>query len=320
MPVTNVETLSSYDEAFALLKENTPEQRLDVQLRYENFLQLDTDYFDLKSVAGISEEQRYPSLAYNSLTQTVTVVTCPIPNTVRNIQLVGSTTQAFPRDDYTRSRKEADGGFIYRTAGSSQVVIAMEVGTSEAYCKLLEDKDMWIDGKGVNVFILICLNESPPFRNPNTEYTDIEGVAAAKEEMAQSLAEKGEANMTQGYYGPLEYRDHMWYGELQEAFIEIWRSDSHRRYQLIQSGFAIARNRLPVTLGIKISDFYPLDEWQVADVEDSNIPFDSARFLDAVQLDMGASAANRFERYLYENWGYAKRTKSTPYRVLLWML
>ncbi|KAJ8103591.1 hypothetical protein POJ06DRAFT_284426 [Lipomyces tetrasporus] len=61
MSVTESQAVSNYNEAFTLLKENSPEQRLDIQLPYEN----------------ISEDQRYPSLTYNSLTQTVTVVTSP---------------------------------------------------------------------------------------------------------------------------------------------------------------------------------------------------------------------------------------------------
>ncbi|KAK9324001.1 hypothetical protein V1517DRAFT_318989 [Lipomyces orientalis] len=34
----------------------------------------------------------------------------------------------------------------------------------------------------------------------------------------------------QGYYGALKYRDHTWVGELNEAFIEVWRQNSHSRY------------------------------------------------------------------------------------------
>ncbi|KAJ8103847.1 hypothetical protein POJ06DRAFT_234831 [Lipomyces tetrasporus] len=202
MIATDPEVRSNYNEAFTLLKENTPEQRLDVQLPYETFLQLDQAFYELKSAEGISEDQRYPSLGYNSLTQTVTVVTCPSnihegaagwieyniftyidnylstrsPHIRRNISMSRSTTQSFSF-----------------------------VGTIETYDKLLDDKDMWINGKGVNVVILVCFKESPRFRNPVTRYTDIAGVDAEKEAMAQSLAETVEANIARGYYGPHEY-------------------------------------------------------------------------------------------------------------------
>ncbi|KAK9252547.1 hypothetical protein V1507DRAFT_461064 [Lipomyces tetrasporus] len=74
MSVTDSEVLSNYNKAFTLLKENTPEQRLDVQLPYDKFSQLDEAFSELKSAEGISEDQRYPSLAYNSFTETVTLV------------------------------------------------------------------------------------------------------------------------------------------------------------------------------------------------------------------------------------------------------
>ncbi|KAK9242648.1 hypothetical protein V1506DRAFT_524370 [Lipomyces tetrasporus] len=225
MTATDPEVRSNYNKAFTLLKENTPEQRLDVQLPYERI-------YELKSAEGISEDQRYPSLGHNSLTHTVTVVTCPSnihegaagwieyniftyidnylstrsPHIRRNISMSRSTTQSFSFGEYTRSRKEPDGGFIYKTrVGTDKLMIAIEVGTIETYDKLLDDKDMWINGKRVNVVILVCFEESPGFRNPNTQYTNIAGVNAELETMAQSLAETVEANIARGYYGPHEY-------------------------------------------------------------------------------------------------------------------
>ncbi|KAK9349602.1 hypothetical protein V1523DRAFT_182870 [Lipomyces doorenjongii] len=323
MSVTDSEVLSNYNKAFRLLKENIPEQRLDVQLPYEKFLQLD----QAKSAEGISEDQRYPSLAYNSFTETVTVVTCPnsihegaarwidqkivryvedylstrSPDTLPHILQCGSTTQSFGRGDYNRSRKEPDGGFIYKpTVGTGKLMIAIEVGTSETYGKLLEDKDMWINGKGVNVVILICFEESPRFRNPDTRYTNIAGVAAELEAIAQSLAETVETNITLGYYGPLEYRGHTWVGGLNKAFIEVWRQDSHDTFELIQDAFALAHDDLPDTLNLKISDFYPHDAWQAANIEDDIIPFDSRTFLNSVMNRMGLVAQDRLELYLHE--------------------
>ncbi|KAK9243954.1 hypothetical protein V1506DRAFT_523204 [Lipomyces tetrasporus] len=327
MTATDSEVLSNYNKAFTLLKENTPEQRLDVQLPYETFLQLDQAFSELKSVEGISEDQRYPSLGYNSLTQTATVVTCPSniheraarwierkiinyvedylsthsPHTVDNISECGSTTQHFGFGEYTRSRKEPDGGFIYMTrSGSDKLMIAIEVGTSETYDELLDDKDMWINGKGVNVVILVCFEELPLFRNPNTRYTNIAGVAAEKEAMAQSLAETVETNITLGYYGPHEYRDHTWIGELNKAFIEVWRQDSRYKFDLIQDGFALAPEDLPGTLNLRISDFYPHDVWQAANIEDNDIPFDSAEFLRSLMNSTKIVAQLRFESYLRE--------------------
>ncbi|KAK9366855.1 hypothetical protein V1509DRAFT_568033, partial [Lipomyces kononenkoae] len=59
---------------FTLIKENSPEQRLDVQLPYEKVLKLDAACSELRSKARISEEKRYPTSANNSLTDTVTAI------------------------------------------------------------------------------------------------------------------------------------------------------------------------------------------------------------------------------------------------------
>ncbi|KAK9350333.1 hypothetical protein V1523DRAFT_458262 [Lipomyces doorenjongii] len=295
MPITDSKTRSNYNEAFTLLKENTPEQRLDVQLPYDKFLQLDQAFSELKSAEGISEDQRYPSLAYNSFTETVTVLTCPSsihegsarwidqeifryvmdylstrsPHTQRHILQCGATTQSFGLGQYTRSRKEPDGGFLYLTKlATSEMMIAIEVGTSETYGKLLDDKDMWINGMGVNVVILVCFTESPRFRNPDARYSNIAEVRAEKMAMGQSLVETVETNIALGYYGPLEYRDHKWVGELSEAFIEVWRPNSHDRF--------------------------------VTNIEDNIMPFDSRTFLNSVMDRMKVVAQNRLELYLHE--------------------
>ncbi|KAK9243129.1 hypothetical protein V1506DRAFT_568628 [Lipomyces tetrasporus] len=297
-PITDLQVRSNYNEAFTLPKENTPKQRLDVQLPYDKFLQLDQAFSELKSAEGISEDQRYPSLAHNNFPETVTVVTCPSsihegsarwidseikefikgylstrsPHTLRNILHSGSTTQSFGHGEYTRSRKEP--------YGTGEMMIAIEVATSETYGKVLDDKDIWINGKGVNVAYL----------------------RAEKLAVGQSLVETVETNIALEYYGPLEYMDHKWVGELSEAFIEVWRPDSQDRFDLIQDGFELAHEYLPVTLNLKISNFYPHDEWQTANIEDNIMPFDSGTFLNSAMHRMKVVAQNRLELYLHEKW------------------
>ncbi|KAK9320971.1 hypothetical protein V1517DRAFT_363460 [Lipomyces orientalis] len=304
-PVFAEKTKTTTHRTFTLLKENTPEQRLDIQLPYETFLELDQAFSELKSAEGISEDQMYPSLGCNSLTQTAAVVTCPgnmheraagwierkIINYAEEIDAheCGSTTQSFGRGDYTRSRNEPDGGFKTRLR-ANKLMIAIEVGTSETYDKLLDDKDMWINGNGVNVVILMCFEQSPPFRNPDTRYTNIAGVDAELETVAQSIAETVEANIGIDYYGPLEYRDHTWV-------------DSHETFHLIQEGYALDSVDLPGTLNLRISDFYPHDEWHAANIEDNDVPFDSIEFLDSVRDSMGVFAELRLEFYLKDKLG-----------------
>ncbi|KAK9384932.1 hypothetical protein V1515DRAFT_575436 [Lipomyces mesembrius] len=328
--VMDSQALSNYNKAFTLLKENPLEQRLDVQLPYEKFLQLDAAFSELKSAAGISEDQRYPSLAYNSFTETVTVVTVPSSihegasrwiekdiiefaqdylfshssQTVNNIYYVGSTTQFFPLGGYTRSRKEPDGGFTYiSVGGENKLVIAVEVGNSGTYARLCEDKDMWIGGKGVNVVILVCFSERPRFTFPDTSpYQTITDIRAELAAMSRIVGETTESNIPQSYYGPLGYRDHTWVGTLNEAFIEVWRQDTNPvRYELIRDGFSA--DNLPNTLGLMISDLYPRDSWEAADIPDSTIPFLSTRFIQRLRGHCIAAAMGRFEGFLYEKLG-----------------
>ncbi|KAK9311020.1 hypothetical protein V1524DRAFT_371834, partial [Lipomyces starkeyi] len=289
--------------------------------------QLDAAFSELKSAVGISEEQRYPSLTYNSLTQTVTVATAPSgihkgaalridfqileyvsaypstqsPQTLQNICPVGSTTEHFP-DLYGRSTKEPDGGFRYAPVdGEDKVTIVYEVGYSEPYGKLLDDKDMWINGEGVNVFILISFKETPRFAYPATpSYWDITDSREERAAMSRTVGRTAQLNIQQGYYGPFRYRDHTWAGELKEAFIEVWRPDSNSRYNLIEEECAVADDDLPVTLGIRISDFYPQDAWEATNIEDRTVPFHGSSFLEGLRHDIAVVAKNRFKGFLYE--------------------
>ncbi|KAK9388577.1 hypothetical protein V1515DRAFT_532842 [Lipomyces mesembrius] len=54
------------------------------------------------------------------------------------------------------------------------MVVAVEVGYSETYGKLLDAKDMWINGRGVNVVMLGCYQEKPRVEHRATPpYRDI---------------------------------------------------------------------------------------------------------------------------------------------------
>ncbi|KAK9375185.1 uncharacterized protein V1513DRAFT_38810 [Lipomyces chichibuensis] len=69
--------LSDHCKAISLLKNNPPEQRLDIPLNYSQYLELEESWTNIKSETGISEDQRYPYLSYNSLLHVATVVTVP---------------------------------------------------------------------------------------------------------------------------------------------------------------------------------------------------------------------------------------------------
>ncbi|KAK9244179.1 hypothetical protein V1506DRAFT_542219 [Lipomyces tetrasporus] len=165
---------SDFDKALSLLENN-----FGTTIRYIN----------------IPGEQKYPYPAYNTAAEMATVVTVPrdlhegpavelgrmITNGAeaylsshgadaslsRNIVSCGSTTEKCTSGKYVNSKKQADGTIKYKSVGASgNVMIAIEVGYIENYKALLRDKDLWIEGRHVKVCIVVCLKESPPFRNP----------------------------------------------------------------------------------------------------------------------------------------------------------
>ncbi|KAJ8098581.1 hypothetical protein POJ06DRAFT_269677 [Lipomyces tetrasporus] len=146
MTATDSEVLSNCNKAFMLLKE--------IQL----------------PLKCISEDQRYPSLRYNSLT--LSIVTCPSnireraarwierkiincvedylstssPHTLRHIRQYEAATTHSPYGQYTE-QKEADGGFNYAPADvPDKAVVVVEVRYSEAHRYLLDGKDIWNQG------------------------------------------------------------------------------------------------------------------------------------------------------------------------------
>ncbi|KAK9241479.1 hypothetical protein V1506DRAFT_510417, partial [Lipomyces tetrasporus] len=68
--------ISEFDKALNLLKSNAPEQWLDIQMPYSQYLKLEESWSKIKSDTS-SEDKSYPRLSYNSVTETVTVVTVP---------------------------------------------------------------------------------------------------------------------------------------------------------------------------------------------------------------------------------------------------
>ncbi|KAK9482425.1 hypothetical protein V1527DRAFT_485743 [Lipomyces starkeyi] len=316
--------ISEYEEVFKLLTENPPEQILDVQVPYSKYNQMEATFSRIKADKNISEDQRYPYLEYNNFTETLTVVT--IPNSIHEVAVyelnfdimagandylsehapglmdrilpLGSTTTIDFDGDYSNSSKQPDGGIKYAIAAESNVMIAIEVGISQSYKSLCDAKDMWINGHHVKVCVLVCLNESPRFKNPTTAYDSIEDVRTEMATMKQSVAEQMRGYKSRGYYGPIVYRRHKWTGTLNEAFIEIWRAGNTipERYELTQAG--VACPNLPTTLGLKISDMVSDEAWEAVGVPDREIRFNGARFVGKLVNAVLDTAKERFFKFI----------------------
>ncbi|KAK9371133.1 hypothetical protein V1509DRAFT_2915 [Lipomyces kononenkoae] len=318
--------VSDFENALDLLKNNPAEQRLDVHMPYSRYQELEECWSKIKSARIVSEDQKYPSLEYNSAAEIVTVITVPrdlheIPavelgrlitsgaeeylyshgadaSFIGGIANSGTSTRKGGQGDYSKSTKQADVTIKYTRNARDTIMIAIEVGFSENYTALCRDKDLWIEGQNVKVCILVCLDESPRFRNPRTQNEDVKDVDGEVETMRQHVVESVERDSSQGYHGCIEYRGRKWVGDLRSAFIEVWRANKRHatRYPLIQYGWSC--NRLPKTIGLKIRDFIPEEEWEAANVPDSTLSFDGDRYVLKVRTSMVCTAMERFRDFV----------------------
>ncbi|KAK9358563.1 hypothetical protein V1504DRAFT_493703 [Lipomyces starkeyi] len=289
---------ADYDKALSLLTHNPPEQRSDIPMPYSQYLQIEKSWSKFKSDNNISEEK---SLSYNALMRIATVVTTQSalhdrtaavfreiiksnvneylsihkPNERRRIKDNASTTVK-ALGPYGKTSKDPDESFLYeRPDRKSRLQVVVECGVSENYKDLCRDKNLWIQHLGAKAVILICLKDAPPFKNPRATYDDIKDPVAEVIKMQQYALEAMQYNLEQGHCGPIEYRSHMWAGKLDEVFVEVWRAGKTQpvRKWLIRDG---RHNRLPKTIGLKISDFFPEDP---SKIQDSNVPLHGGRYI-----------------------------------------
>ncbi|KAJ8103561.1 hypothetical protein POJ06DRAFT_279322 [Lipomyces tetrasporus] len=276
--------LSDYGKGLSLLKHNPPEQRLDVHLPYSEYLKLEECWSKIRSARNISEDQRYPYLAYNTVARD--------SDCVPAVEL-GSTILTGARgylsshgaESLISTIKQADGTIKYKRPGAqAKVMIAIE--------------DLWIEGQHVKVCILVCLDESPRFRNPDTRYEHVTNVDVEMDAMARCVAKSEERDSSQSYYGQIKYRGHRWVGDLTKAFIEVWRANKRQpaRYQLIQNAWS--SNRLPKSIGLKMSDFVPGEDLEVANIPDGSLSFNGNLYLHILRTSMGNTAEQRYHGFI----------------------
>ncbi|KAJ8103432.1 hypothetical protein POJ06DRAFT_272164 [Lipomyces tetrasporus] len=308
--------ISEFDKALNLLKSNAPEQWLDIQMPYSQYLKLEESWSNIKS----DSYKSYPRLSYNSVTETVTVVTVPkdlhevaaselrfqimngireylshhSPESLGRIVDAGSSDVRGSSGGYEHSVKQADGLFKYIGPGAGPATVAFEVGFSQNYDSLLGNKDMWIQGCHAKACVLICLDESPRFRNPTEPVENIGDVAAEK--AAMNLHALATVPLDGSYFPQIRYRDHVWAGGVTEAFIEVWRADGHEKFPLIED--RRPHYNLTTTLGLHVSDFFEDDAWQALGIEDLDIPFDGTLYLTLLVGAMVKMAEGRFADFI----------------------
>ncbi|KAK9239816.1 hypothetical protein V1525DRAFT_424270 [Lipomyces kononenkoae] len=275
--------VSDFDTALDLLENNTPEQRLDLHMPYSRYLELEECWSEIKSARYISEDQKYPSLAYNSVAEIVTVITVPrdlyeggASDLVRII-LDGAQKYLFSHGaDVNLIQRIRDAGAPHRkaaapmpgakrTAEGGQTMITIEVGFTENYAFLCEDKNFWILGQHVDICILVCIEESPKFRNPRTPSETFADVDVEVATTMQNVA-----------------------AELREAFIEVWRTN--------RRGPA---DTPPKSLGLRIRDLVQQNYLADARIPDGGIVFDGDEYLGSlIRYLMRETARERYVDFI----------------------
>ncbi|KAK9372084.1 uncharacterized protein V1513DRAFT_474750 [Lipomyces chichibuensis] len=321
--------MSNYAKALHLLKNNSPEQRLDVHLPYSMYLDLQKSWSKFKEEMDIREEQRYPRLSYNSLDQVATVVTIQralhevaayefgvevrtgvreylsshAPQERNRIVGRGSATKKSTHGKYAKSSKEPDGSFFYDDDDAGLVLrVVIEAGHSEHYGRLLRDKDMWMKGMNAKAVVFICLKESPRFINPHTQYEDIKDVDLEVARMKQHIRKTLQTNIEQGFYGPVEYRNHRWFGKMSNAFIEVWRVGMKDPVRSMGGKDGRAHERLRTTTGLKISDFLGDCESGRANIPDSDVYFDAYQYVRSLVRGIEMTAEDRYNDFIVETY------------------
>ncbi|KAK9367395.1 hypothetical protein V1509DRAFT_659350 [Lipomyces kononenkoae] len=280
--------LSNYARALDLLKSNIPEERIDVHLSYSMYLELQKTWSKFKDEMGIRENQRYPRLSYNSLEQVATVIT--MRRALHQVAASNFNAQINANVDEYLSNHWPHGRDRFLLTGSTT-----QRGQSKYYRKLLCDKDLWMQGMDATAVVLICIKESPTFKNPHTAFKeDIEDVDVDVQKMKQHVDKVWQKNREKGFYGPVEYRNHRWFGKLREVVIEVWRvgrNDPVRTW-LIKDGLACESQR--TTVGLRISDFLGSREFLAATIPDVDVHFDIDRYVAALMRAIKITAKGRY--------------------------
>ncbi|KAK9238962.1 hypothetical protein V1525DRAFT_399396 [Lipomyces kononenkoae] len=280
MTSAEMETVSGYDEAVALLTEDPLEQRLDVHMSRSQYLQLEEFWSKIRAERDIREDKKYPLLGYNAAIETATVITGqrslhegsaatlafmllnnaekylsthgPDDNFQANILNCGAATEIGTYGAYAGSTKSADHLFEYFSPDIMRSMMTIAVGYGHEYAALCQDKDLWILGMDIDTCILVCFDESPRFQMPTKSSAIVEDARAEVARMRRTIWVDREKEITSGHYCPVEYGGHKWFGEMKQVFIEVWRANRKRpdRYMFVQNSWSLSR--LPISLGLKI--------------------------------------------------------------------
>ncbi|KAJ8101261.1 hypothetical protein POJ06DRAFT_267422 [Lipomyces tetrasporus] len=288
----------AYQNALDFLIANEPEQRLDFRLPFDCYLALEEE---ARKRYG---DEGYPRVEYSSKSSTVTIYTCQSSLHVKASQFLqrwieegvrrelvnhgrGELGERLrPIFDETRNAgddesgelvKKPDGGLVYFRDFRSVTVVAIEVGVSEKYEKLVADVTLWMEEFHCRTGILFSLKETPRFRYPARQIMNAFSLAVDLEPFYDAIIEIGPNQP----FGPYPYRGHNWFGSLDSAFIEILRRDpltgivnQSQRVDVIENGHMRLQGD-NVDVGLTIEDLFPYGQEDIVGIQQEPIRLDA---------------------------------------------
>ncbi|KAK9371395.1 hypothetical protein V1509DRAFT_559122, partial [Lipomyces kononenkoae] len=193
---------------------------------------------------------RYPLLRCNTVTETATVITAQralheasaaeLSSMISyNVQKYLATHGADPDLAGSilnvRSSALAIKGAFGSTTSADYIfeyvgppMMTVEIGYTDNYVALCEDKNLCMLGYDVKTCILVCFEESPRFQFPTKSNEIIADVDAEIMQMRHEINPRFDKDIASGRYGPIEYRGHKWHAEMKQVFIEVWRANRER--------------------------------------------------------------------------------------------
>ncbi|KAH0555708.1 hypothetical protein GP486_006346 [Trichoglossum hirsutum] len=246
---------------------------------------------------------RFPNYSYDASTSTLVVHNMPSDVHKPIIQIIQygflEATRLLPDPGYfsiyvASDKKYKDFGGKYEGSTKTPDVavlfgeerelgLAVEVGFSETYDRLIGDAKLWLEGReDVKIVLLVDITEAPSYRSPLRNPSDEE-----IEELELSLQTKISFN-TEGDFGPITNRGLVWVGRI-AASMEVWRRDP-------QSGLATRHgDRMDLLPPASLSQLeFKLSDFVTAPLSDIPIRFRWDYFREELRLAMKSLAKERY--------------------------
>ncbi len=123
--------------------------------------------------------------------------------------------------EYEGTEKEPDSSFYNDKLGLVSVV---EIGFSETYDKMISDVNLWLNQ--VQMVILVCINEDPPWKNPIADWDDEEVLKSLSEGRVKIQPKDFTSEAIDDPASALMFDGKRWVNKLGEVFLEKWKRDN----------------------------------------------------------------------------------------------